>query len=304
MKSEHPAQGRRQSNWDGRAAANFIGGGSGCGLLLCAALLAASGPVYTALACAALGLIALGLFCVWMEIGRPWRAMNVFLHVRTSWMTREALAAPPLFVFAALAVWSGAAPWVWLSALPAFSFLYCQARIVRAAKGIPAWRASRIVPLFMATGVAEGAGLLILALAWYGDPALLSRAALLLLGLTVLRAWCWVAYRKQLKAQGAADNALQVLESTVLPFLQIGHGLTIALLVLILPGMPLAGDAWLAATAGLLATAGGYWLKYVIVVRASFHQAYALPRLPVRGRGVRREAASAATATTAGGTPG
>ena len=84
----------RQTQWDGRAALNFVAGGAGAGLLVAAAL-AGSGATGSAggagdaggswpwLAGAAL--VMLGLFSVWLEIGRPWRALNVFRAPRRSW---------------------------------------------------------------------------------------------------------------------------------------------------------------------------------------------------------------------------
>jgi len=101
-------QAKLQRYWDLRAAGNFSFGGTGSGLIVAAALALAIGtPDSFAVIVAVvlgLGLIGLGLFCVWLEIGRPWRAINVFFHPHTSWMTREALLVPPLMASAAAAV--------------------------------------------------------------------------------------------------------------------------------------------------------------------------------------------------------
>ena len=45
----------------------------------------------------------------------------------------------------------------WLAAALALAFIYCQARMLQAAKGIPAWREPLLVPLMVVTGLAEGA---------------------------------------------------------------------------------------------------------------------------------------------------
>ena len=84
-----------QRNWDIRAACNFIGGGSGTGLILAAAAAQFAGWPYFLAGVLAVALIGFGLSMVWLEIGRPFRALNVFFHPQTSWMSREALLALP-----------------------------------------------------------------------------------------------------------------------------------------------------------------------------------------------------------------
>ena len=87
----------QQTNWDWRAAANFICGGAGAGLIVFAALSGAAGAPLTGLLLGGLALVGAGLFCVWLEIGRPLRALHVFFNPRTSWMTRESFIAVLLF---------------------------------------------------------------------------------------------------------------------------------------------------------------------------------------------------------------
>ncbi|MFO1287010.1 MAG: hypothetical protein U1F49_11045 [Rubrivivax sp.] len=146
-----------QQHWDIRAATNFMAGGAGSGLIACAALAGlgpAWGPVHgTAPAwpwplLLGAALVGLGLFAVWLEIGRPLRALNVFLHPKTSWMTREAFAGAALMaaVLAAL-LWPSLPALSALAGLAALAFVYCQGRILRAARGIPAWREPLVVPL-------------------------------------------------------------------------------------------------------------------------------------------------------------
>jgi phenylacetyl-CoA:acceptor oxidoreductase subunit 2 len=146
-----------QKHWDIRAALNFMLGGSGAGLMIWTALLQVSSPYPIALS---LALVAAGLFAVWMEIGRKLRALHVLFNPFTSWMTRESFAALLLFMLGAASLFSfefrtGAA-------IAAAAFLYCQARILRASKGIPAWRAPLVVPLILLSGLAEGGALLLL----------------------------------------------------------------------------------------------------------------------------------------------
>jgi phenylacetyl-CoA:acceptor oxidoreductase subunit 2 len=237
-----------QRSWDARAALNFMLGGAGSGLLVIAALTGTAGswPIGLSLA-----LIAAGLGAVWLEIGRKLRALHVFFNPFTSWMTRESVAAVLVFGFGI-----GSFFFAWalpLAALSGIAFLYCQARILRAAKGIPAWRAPEVVPLILSTGLAEGTGLGLL----FGmEPGFFVIALL-------ARALAWHRYRAAVKSPALqpAGKAL-VWIGTVLP---------LALVLLVPPA------------AGLLALAAGWWLKLALLTRASFNQGFALPHLPVRG---------------------
>ena len=143
-----------QRHWYWRAAANFVFGGTGSGLILAAALALPLGPARAVSLPLGLALVALGLTCVWLEIGRPLRALNVFINARTSWMTREAYAGIALFCVTVAAFLR---PGDWMEfALGFFALLFawCQARILKASKGIPAWREPRAVPFILATALA------------------------------------------------------------------------------------------------------------------------------------------------------
>ncbi len=285
MKNESFFKTRRQTNWDWRAANNFIGGGSGCSLLIFAAAFSGPDLAYRPFGVSGLLLIALGLFSVALEIGRPLRSLNVFRHIHTSWMTREALVAGPLFMCGAMAVWTESGLWVWLTALLAFAFLYCQARMVYAAKGVPAWRARRTGPLFFVTGLTEGASLFAIGAVLLGARSQVSWAVVVLALLIITRALLWRTYRAELAASAAPKQTLVALDSIEFPFIKIGHWVALGLLLLSL-AIPSTGGSWMMAAAGLLAASGGWLLKYTVIVSAAFLQGYALPRLPVRGRGV------------------
>lgn len=284
MSAGNQSRPQHQTNWDWRAAGNFIGGGTGSGLLLLAAVSSAAGTAQLVSVGVALALIALGLGCVWLEIGRPWRSMNVMLHARTSWMTRESLVAPPLLLSSLIALLSGSAVALWLGALLAMLFLYCQARILNAAKGIPAWRQKLVVPLMIATGLTEGAGLLALLTVLTGAAPIAWQPLALLL-LLMLRALLWNAYRKQLATHGAPQQARAALDKLELPFIKIGHGAPalLLLLALLLAQVQPQSALWLSALAGLIAVASGWLFKYTLIVRAGYNQGYALAQVPVRG---------------------
>ena len=269
----------QQTSWDARAAANFIGGGAGCGLLLFTWLAQAQGSLRMGLLGLALALVSLGLVCVWAEIGRPWRAINVIFNPRTSWMSREAALAPLLLGSGGLAL-LGVAAALPVAALLALGFVYCQARILQAAKGIPAWREPLAVPLLVATGLAEGAGLYWLFAPWWGqgDSALWLGFGVVLALRFVLGLWWYrrLTWTLRARALRAANHAVQASNAgSLLP-------LAIVLVVMAAP-LPPGWKAVLQALAGTLAVLGGAAFKFLLVTRAGFNQGFALPHLPVRG---------------------
>jgi phenylacetyl-CoA:acceptor oxidoreductase subunit 2 len=273
-----------QRHWDDRAAGNFIGGGTGSGLAVFAALLSLSGGWDGWPAFLAAGLfICAGLSLVWLEIGRPWRFLHVFFNPQTSWMTREALVAPPLLVALGAAVWFGGRMAAAIVLILALAFLYSQARVLRASTGIPAWREPRIVPLILATGLAEGAGgFLVLATifsAAASSPLAIGLAAILV----GIRWFAWTSYRRRLAEGRAPARAVATLQAIQVPFIAIGviAPLLLFAIALVWPGV----SSGLAAVAGLLATAAGWLIKHTIVTRAAFNQGFALPHLPLRGVG-------------------
>jgi len=269
-----------QLHWDVRAAFNFILGGTGGGFLLFAAFVPAGQPSSRAALLLGLALVAAGLASVWLEIGRKLRGLHVFLNPFTSWMTRESFVAMLLFASGLAAAWSGSPRLAALTALVALGFVYCQGRILRASKGIPAWREPTITWLVYWTAIAEGAGLYLLfaALAGIDVPPLASGGLALAV---VARALAWSRYRKRVDPS-LVPRARAALESAGKQLYQLGAIAPLALL--------LAGGAWeqlavvTAPLAGFLALGAGWRLKFVLVVRASFNQGFSLPRVPVRGR--------------------
>ena len=249
----------RQTNWDWRAAANFMLGGTGAGLMITESFVQNNSPYPVMLA---LLLVAAGLGAVWLEIGRKLRAVNVFFNPFTSWMTRESFAALSLFVFSSFGLFFDSKAALVAAALAAFAFVYCQARILHGAKGIPAWRAPETVPLIVSTGFAEGAGLCLLFTT--------EDTALMLFALAVVaRAIAWSRYRRAVKSAA--------LEPAGRALLHVGGA---AALLLAAAGYFVPE---LRPLAGVAAFATGWWLKFALVTRASFNQGFSLPRLPVRG---------------------
>ena len=263
-------------------AVNFLTGGSGSGLLLVAALGALAGQPLAAPTWLGLLLIGGGLAQVMLHLGRPLRGLNALFNPRTSWMSREAFVAGPLLLVALLAALLEWTLLGLLAGLLAIAFLYCQARILKEARGIPAWREPRLLPLILATGLVEGAALyLLVALLGGWHEATLGASVLLLVAL-VTRILAWRGYRKAL--QGNAPNeALRALERAEAPFAGAGHVAPVLLLV-VAAGVPSA-QAPLTALAGLMALLAGWGVKFAIVTRAGYNQGFAIMHTPARGAG-------------------
>ena len=273
---------RPQKNWDWRAASNFIAGGAG-GALLFFASIGGFEPAPTRMAILlALILIGCGLTCVWFEIGRPLRALNVYRHFATSWMTREAFVALAVFATGGLA-WLLFQPLLALLAGAAgLAFLYSQARILAANKGIPAWRHPRSISLMVTTGLAEGAGFLA-CVASLSGASISFWHAVALLALIAIRAVVWKGYLAGLTAGGAPEGALRALNGIAPGLVLFGHVLPAFAVAAALTWMP--GRGVLMFAAGALVVAGGWFLKYTLVRRAAYTQGLAMMRMPVRGSG-------------------
>ena len=161
-----PLVGERQTFWDVRAAMNFILGGMSSGLAVVAYALWTLGLLADALlpwffAAAALGM-GIGLLFVFAEIGRKARFLYVLRRPQSSWMTRETYAVAVFYpTVVADLFWPSPALHA-VTAIAAAAFLVCQARILYAGKGIPAWRVDLVPWMLVAAGLYEGVALALL----------------------------------------------------------------------------------------------------------------------------------------------
>ena len=286
---ENPLVGERQTFWDARAAMNFTLGGLSGGLMAIAGLAAEFGMLGAdALVDAylvAAALMALGLFFVFLEIGRKLRFLYVLLRPQTSWMTRETYAVAVIYPALALDV-------VWphpvlhaIVALAGAAFLYCQAQILFAGKGIPAWRAPSIPWLIGATGLLEGAGLLAF-LMKVMDTGEVRGAAWAIIVLSVVSGVLWHRYRGTAADRGIGPLARAELDAVAPVVTIFGHAAP-ALLCLI--GLAISGpmSSWAIGLGGILAIAGGALWKFTVITRACHQQGFAIPMMPTRGSGTR-----------------
>src|SRR5262249_52785245 len=108
----------------------------------------------------------------------------------------------------------------------ALAFLWCQAKILHKARGIPAWRVPLMPWMLLATGLLEGAGLLALLLAWFkglGQPGILVPVAGL--ALVAVNAALWIAYRRTAAEEGIVPLARRVIGDNSLTLHLVGHAL-------------------------------------------------------------------------------
>lgn len=268
-----------QTCWDWRAAANFMFGGTGGALILMIAIASFPNTPPLPLGLTALAFIGLGLFIVWLEIGKPWRFLHVYFHPQTSWMTREATVAILLFPIAFVGIVFKIPAMITLAGFLGLLFLYCQARILLASKGIPSWREPTILPLIISTGLVEGTSLLLLSLLIF--DSIQGWTLYLLLVLLAIRTFSWNKYRIQLTASKAPNQTLSVLSSIHVFTFWGGNIVPLILVVaaLMIPSISIV----LVSIASIIAVLSGWHMKFIIVTHAAQQQGYSLGKLQ-RGR--------------------
>lgn len=317
----NPLVGKLQTFWDWRAAMNWMFGGAGAGFVVAAWLASIAVPAdaaaeyglwLSAAQFAGAGLMAIGLFFVFLKIGRKMRFWRAVSRPQTSWMTRElyVVAIFGIAVLLGIATQHPAAQAV--AALAALGFLGCQAMILYRARGIPVWR-HRLMPwMIVATGLFEGFALLMPAFALsigllaafqllvpleifvFSALALqtMQTGGVVVIVLALANLALWTAYRRSAAATGIGPLARAVLAKVYRRVLILGTGLPAILYLtgLIALGMGQTGTrlaigVWLAGS--ILAIFGGVYWKFMVVARASYQQGFAMPKQPHRGSGSR-----------------
>lgn len=168
--------------------------GAGYGLLFWLAVSVLTGSVtgdsaaLVALSLALL-LITAGLLSSTLHLGHPERAIRAFSQWRSSWLSREGVAAIATYVPAGLLwlVWatglaaSLAPALAALSGVGAIGTVWCTGMIYASLRTIPEWHRTDVAPLYLVLAGGTGALLLLLVLSFspVGAPAWLQWAALL-----------------------------------------------------------------------------------------------------------------------------
>src|SRR3990172_3722079 len=184
----------KQTLWGRLAVVNFFLGGAGAGAYLVAVSLTGFSAPPLARVALTLGplLVLAGFLAVAVEAGRPFRGAKVLRMAETSWMSRESWAGGALTALAAL---DFVAPWVgWrLAAAPvALLFVLAQGWVLSNCRGVLAWNVPILPPLFLASALVSGAGVLSLAAPLGSGDA--DRLQLATAALVLLSGFVWVAY--------------------------------------------------------------------------------------------------------------
>lgn len=146
--------------------------GAGYGLLVC---IAAVGVFFglpadrwfgLAVYGVALVLITVGLLASTIHLGHPERAWRALTQWRSSWLSREGVAAVITYIPAGLAAigWVFLARndgiWAWLiaaAAVLAIVTVFCTAMIYQSLRAIPRWNSPWVAPVYLAFALASGA---------------------------------------------------------------------------------------------------------------------------------------------------
>ncbi|WP_373505857.1 dimethyl sulfoxide reductase anchor subunit family protein [Aestuariivirga sp.] len=117
----------------------------------------------------ALGLITVGLLSSTFHLGHPERAWRAFSQWRSSWLSREGVAAVVTYVPALLfgLLWTGlveAPQWIAplgiITAVMAMVTVFCTAKIYSTLTTIRAWNTPLTAPVYLAFSLATGSSLL------------------------------------------------------------------------------------------------------------------------------------------------
>ncbi|HFD15612.1 MAG TPA: dimethyl sulfoxide reductase anchor subunit [Rhodospirillales bacterium] len=185
--------------------------GAGYGMLFLLGLGAALGLLPTSrgfglAACGlALGFVTFGLVSSTFHLGHPERAWRAFSQWRSSWLSREAVAAVATYLPALLLAlgWTvaGDLSGAWrlvalLTALGAAGTVFCTAMIYRSLRAVPRWHSPWTVPGYLLYALVTGGAWLLFLFYAFGETP----PTPLLHGLpsAVIAAWLvqWAAWRR------------------------------------------------------------------------------------------------------------
>lgn len=264
---------KKQTVWRWPAVINFSLGGMGAGLYLWGLLLSllqGQWPASFAFKVGAPLLVGLGLLSLTHEAGRPLRGIHLWRHVRSSWMSREAVAAG---IFMPLAVLDWLFPHPALRAvagLAALFFMIAQGFIPYRGRGVTAWYVPHVPLMFATSGPMTGFGLLVIlaSISGFVVPPLLWWLGVLFI---VANAAVWWHYLQ--RPDELFQRAVATLRQPTAMFWVIGVGHVLPFVFLVVAGAagPAEGAARLLALVGGAALlVGGTLQKAYLILEAGY----------------------------------
>lgn len=257
----------KQTLWGRLAVANFLLGGAGAGLYVVVLALSrfSVGPVVRSAMILAALLVLAGFLCVAVEAGRPLRGPRVLRMARTSWMSRESWVGG---AFVALAAVDLVRPWLgWrlAAALAALIFALAQGWVLRNCRGVAAWNVPLLPPVFLASSLVSGAGVLGLAAPVGGLGA--ERLAVGTIGLILLSGLAWGVYLTVPRGSAFREGtAVLRQDMAILGIFVVGHVVPLVVLVVGLRSPQYFFAAAFLAGAGILI--GQLQAKAWLILRA------------------------------------
>lgn len=305
---------QKQRVWKLPAVVNFTMGGIGTGFYLLAllvvlpangewlqAFLAGQADWFSIAFIAAIfklvgvGCAGIGFIALTTEAGQPQRGINLFRHLRRSWMSRETLA---FFLFAAFAGLDWLFPFVALRALAAAAALFlmiAQGFILYRARGVITWNTPRVIFYFVTCGFMTGAGLMLIVFNGVNFFTPLSSAfsfAAIGFAAALFNLALWFIYLRSSDAAFQKAVAELRTQKALLQIVGIGHVLPALLLgIVVIANGAIAFSGLLEIIAGALLIFGGARQKYGIVLEAGYLRAITLS--PAKFDALRRRARSA-----------
>lgn len=258
---------RHQTVWHWPAVANFLLGGLAAGFFLASLLIGSAAE----LGWLAPLLASLGFGSLTLEAGHPWRSIHLLRHLKSSWMSREALAG---MFFIGLGLLNWLAPnllLAWGTAVSGTLLLISQGFMVYRARAVAAWNTRRLLGQFVTAGLAGGFALALLI--WSESSSLpLLTAALVVLDLA---AWLYYLYASGDEAFQKGVRPLQQPQSLLWT---IGLGRVLPLLLLVATTVLTNASPLFSIIAAVLLVFGSIAQKAGVILRAGSLRAIQMNR--------------------------
>ncbi len=197
--------------------------GAGYGMLVLLAVLSLRGEVAPGLGLGlagfgiSLGLVSLGLLASTAHLGHPERAWRAFSQWRSSWLSREGVAAMltyiPALIFAYGWIIAGRNDGTWLgfgvaAAVLALITVFSTGKIYASLRPIPRWNNRWVVPVYLTFALASGAVFVAVLLRLFGgDSRWLTLFAVLALFFAWLLKWLYWAETDRARPRSTSGTA-------------------------------------------------------------------------------------------------